>query len=428
MKKPAVFLMLLIFALLNPGDLFAQFISEIEPNNDLLNNLNPVIKSDGRYYGAVPWSTNDIDIWRIKPGSSGTLSFFLLLPPDGSQMIRGLYESTSPSIPGTLIGTGGNVDLLADRYYFLITQALEPVIPGAGNYYQWELSGNVAFPNVAGDANCDGNVNVLDVISIVSFITGQNPQPFCPDNADVNNDGNINVLDVIETINIILGGGTFTCGISVVSDSDGNIYNTVLVGNQCWMKENLKTTKYRNGAIIEYPGSNNAVWESNTSGAYAWYNNETGWKEQYGALYNWYAVNNSNGLCPAGWHIPDEVELEQFYTYIGGTGSPHGDQLKSCRQINSPLGGLCNTTEHPRWDYISPAIYGSDDFGYSAFPGGYRYIGGAYESIGIYGLWWSSHEMDPTLAWGFGLLYDHGSVIKGKYNKTYGFSVRCLKN
>lgn len=85
-----------------------------------------------------------------------------------------------------------------------------------------------------------------------------------------------------------------------VYDYDGNKYSAVIIGDQCWMRENLKTTHYRNGTAIVYPGSNNTVWETNNTGAYAWYNNDIGWKGIYGAIYNYYAVANSNGLCPAG--------------------------------------------------------------------------------------------------------------------------------
>jgi uncharacterized protein (TIGR02145 family) len=113
-------------------------------------------------------------------------------------------------------------------------------------------------------------------------------------------------------------------GTPSVKDMDGNTYNTVLIGTQCWMKENLKTTKYRNGAFIEYPGSNNAAWENNTSGAYAWYNNETGWKEKYGALYNWFAVdtasNGNKNICPTGWHVPSDAEWTIMEDYLIANG------------------------------------------------------------------------------------------------------------
>jgi len=285
-----------------------------------------------------------------------------------------------------------------------------------------------------GDSNCDGEVNVMDVITTINYILGNNPQPFCFIEADVNGDGSVNAIDVIGTINIILSGG-FVCGVSTITDVDGNVYNTVLIGNQCWMKENLKTTKYRNGTPIEYPGTDNNAWQNNTTGAYAWYNNDINWKDSYGALYNWHAVNNTNGLCPTGWHVPTDAEWTQLVDYVVAQGFPNqwdnpngaGNALKSCRQVNSPLGGDCNTTEHPRWESHS-THHGFDEFGFSALPGGYRNTHGSFNYIGTDGNWWSSTELSSTYAWYRGMYYSYGYVHRYYLNKTYGFSVRCLRD
>ena len=154
-----------------------------------------------------------------------------------------------------------------------------------------------------------------------------------------------------------------------ITDFDGNTYNTVQIDSQCWMAENLKTTTYRNG--IPIPNVTNASsWENLSTGAYVWYNNDILWKDLYGGLYNWYATVDTNGLCPTGWHIPSDDEWTELTDYIGGTGSPHGNELKSCRQINSPLGGVCNTNEHQRW--YEHFHYGTDNYGFSGLPGGYR--------------------------------------------------------
>jgi uncharacterized protein (TIGR02145 family) len=212
-----------------------------------------------------------------------------------------------------------------------------------------------------------------------------------------------------------------------VTDIDGNVYNTVLIGEQCWMKENLKTTQYRNSTPIEYPGTDNSAWQNNTTGAYAWFGNDINWKDSYGALYNWHAVNNTNGLCPAGWHAPTNNEWTVLTDYIGGTGSPHGNELKSCRQVNSPLGGNCNTSEHPRWHEHS-THYGTDDYGFSGLPGGNRSFQGFFYFIGNYGHWWSSTENSSDFAWYRFLYYDYGSVNVHYLYKHYGFSIRCLRD
>jgi hypothetical protein len=100
----------------------------------------------------------------------------------------------------------------------------------------------------------------------------------------------------------------FSCGTSTVSDIDGNIYNTVLIDNQCWLSENLKTSRYRNGVSIPIV-TDATAWGSLTTGGRSWYNNDsTTYENPYGNLYNWYAVADNGGLCPNGWHVPTDAE------------------------------------------------------------------------------------------------------------------------
>jgi len=329
----------------------------------------------------------------------------------GESGIIASFTLTTPEVPG-------NYQLLIES--FIGVPCPNPInLPGTVI-----LTPPAALP---GDSNCDGEVNVLDVITTANYILGNNPQPFCFENADVNGDGVINVIDVTGTINIILSGG-FVCGTSTVTDIDGNIYNTVQIGNQCWMKENLKTTKYRNGTPIEYPGDDNAAWQNNTTGAYAWYNNDISWKESYRAMYNWHAVNNINGLCPAGWHVPSDAEWTQLVDYVVAQGFPNqldnlngaGNALKSCRQVNSPLGGDCNTTVHPRWiehDWY-PYHHGFDEFGFSGLPGGVRDTNGNFFSLGAYGQWWSSTESSSTSAWLTSMFHIYGDVYRNHFDKS----------
>ncbi len=219
-----------------------------------------------------------------------------------------------------------------------------------------------------------------------------------------------------------------------VIDIDGNFYSTVIIGEQEWMAENLKTTKYRNGIPIEYPGTNNNAWENNSIGAYGWQENDISWKESYGALYNWHAVNNSNGLCPTGWHMPSDAEWDELKDYLVAQGFPNsnaingaGNALKSCRQVSSPLGGDCATSEHPRWDYHS-THFGTDEFGFSALPGGFRYIDGSYYTTGVYGYWWTATEGSSSEAWGRRLFHVSGEIQRYIFDRNFGFTVRCVKD
>lgn len=214
-------------------------------------------------------------------------------------------------------------------------------------------------------------------------------------------------------------------GMGTVTDFDGNVYNTVLIGEQYWMVENLKTTRYRNGTIIDFPGADDNAWINNTNGAYAWYNNDIGWKDLYGALYNWYAAVNNNGICPENWRVPSTEDWLALINFMGGAGSPNGNKLKSCRQVNSILGGDCNTDQHPRWD--AHAVHaGTDDYGFSAFGGGNRTFVGNYGGVGLYGDFWTVNEESAGRAWGRYVDYNSGSVGIWYYNKRQGISVRCM--
>ncbi len=223
-------------------------------------------------------------------------------------------------------------------------------------------------------------------------------------------------------------------GISQVFDIEGNKYTTVLIGSICWMRENLRTTQYRNGGLIKHLTAANE-WSADQSGAYVWYNNDLNWKNIYGALYNWYAVNNSNGLCPAGWHVPTDAEFSQLINYLIDRGFPNqpaitngaGNALKSCRQVSSPLGGICNTNEHPRWDSNSN-FYGFDEFVFSGLPGGYRNANGSFGLLGNYGYMWTSSENSASTAWSRYLYSTHSNIPRDYYGKAFGLSVRCVKD
>ncbi len=215
-------------------------------------------------------------------------------------------------------------------------------------------------------------------------------------------------------------------GAPTVTDIDGNVYNTVQIGNQCWMKENLKTTAYNNGTPIPNV-TDPDEWEYLTTGAYVWFENHISWKDSYGALYNWFTTVDPNGLCPTGWHVPTNNEWTVLTNYIGGTSSPHGNELKSCRQVNSPLGGGCNTSEHPRWNEHG-TLYGTDAYGFSGLPSGFRTDAGTFYPIGYDSYWWSSTAISSLNALGRNLDYSDGYVIVFTYEKPYGYNVRCLRD
>ena len=194
-------------------------------------------------------------------------------------------------------------------------------------------------------------------------------------------------------------------------DIDGNEYATVIIGNQVWMSENLKVTKYRDGTAIP-TGLSNSEWENTTSGAYAVYDNNETHADTYGYLYNWYAVDDSRNIAPDGWHVPTDDEWTTLTDYLGGT---------------SVAGGKMKETGTSHWN--SPNTGATNESGFTAFPGGYRSSSsGSYLGIGSYGCFWSSSEGSSNGAWGRILGYGSSGVGRDNYYKTHGFSVRCVRD
>jgi uncharacterized protein (TIGR02145 family) len=200
-----------------------------------------------------------------------------------------------------------------------------------------------------------------------------------------------------------------------VKDSDGNSYMTFIMDNQEWMAENLKTTRYNDGRQIDSPGSDDAAWSANRSGAYSWYDNDQDNRETFGALYNWHAVN-SGKLCPSGWHVPSDTEWTIINKYLAGNA---GGKLKE------------GTSGH--WHGTAPDNTG--ETGFNALPGGVRIAGlagsaageGYFCYRGRTGRWWSSNENSASDAWHRSLHFDSGSFYRGLSDKGSGYSVRCMR-
>jgi len=204
-----------------------------------------------------------------------------------------------------------------------------------------------------------------------------------------------------------------------VADAEGNQYNTVNIGTQVWMAENLKATKYNDNTEIPLVEDNTA-WSNLTSPGYCWVNNnEAVNKPLYGALYNWYAANNEK-LCPAGWHVPTDVEFKTMEMSLGLSqaaadqsdwrGTDQGKQMK-------------NTTG---W---SANENGTNTSGFSALPGGYRHhTTSAYNGLGILGYWWCSNGPDSGSGWYRRLDGGNNAVYRASTLNRAGKSVRCIKN
>jgi uncharacterized protein (TIGR02145 family) len=206
-----------------------------------------------------------------------------------------------------------------------------------------------------------------------------------------------------------------------VTDIDGNLYHTVTIGTQTWMVENLKTTKYRNGDHI--PNITDATeWSTLSTGAYCDYDNKPDNSATYGKLYNWYAVDDSRKIAPAGWHVPSDKEWTTLESYVTANPGTSGSVAKA---LTSTTNWASSTEEFA----IGNDLTKNNSTGFTALPGGYRYYGnGTYGNVGSLGRWWSSSEYETDLAWIKGTDYDRSYFARNYYNKQWGFSVRCLKD
>jgi len=309
---------------------------------------------------------------------------------------------------------------------------------------QFDLIGSGDYYDVYLEASFDNGVSFTQVNP--REVTGAND--LTPDNnIGIVWDGRISYPEVDAAETIIRLTAT-----RQVEDVDENYYRTVKIGDQLWMAENLRVTRYNDQYDIP-AGLNNTDWENATDGAYAIYPHEGGhyddgsieginsdaeMLEAYGALYNWYAVDDARGLCPDGWRVPADAEWTQLVNYVVGQGYPDeeddtdgaGNALKSCWQENHDDGSDCDTSEHPRWDSHT-THQGFDQFGFSALPGGIRWGGsdyrpGKWSHIGSIGFWWSATEAGSDVL-GRGMRYGTGDVHLRDEPEQRGFSVRCIR-
>lgn len=205
---------------------------------------------------------------------------------------------------------------------------------------------------------------------------------------------------------------------TIVKDIDGNIYNKVEIGNQTWLLENLKTTKYRNGDAIL-----NGISSENTTGAYEIYDDLPSNNSVYGKLYNWYAVEDSRGVCPTGWHVPSDAEWKTLEMHLGMS-PEEADQGEGQRGTDE--GGKLKVTGTDYWN--SPNTGATNESGFSALPGG-AFWNENFVELKTFGGWWTSSLADDSHVWYRYLSYDHSEIHrKDEAPKHAGFSVRCLKD
>ncbi len=193
-----------------------------------------------------------------------------------------------------------------------------------------------------------------------------------------------------------------------ITDIDGNSYQIVGICNQIWTTNNLNVTKYRNGDSIPQV-TDPIAWSTLTTGAWCYYSNNTANGPIYGKLYNWYAVNDSRGLAPMGWHIPSDLEFTTLSNCLGG---------------ESIAGGKMKATT--LWD--SPNLGASNSSGFSSLPGGVRYSNGTFQFQGYSSNYWTSTSNNTTVFYRNNVSVN-AIMFKGTDGNTNSaLSVRCVKD
>lgn len=274
---------------------------------------------------------------------------------------------------------------------------------------------------------------VGDQVSIVPGVSAANATPGCTNSlacnfnpsATVDNgscvisgtacdDGNANTFNDVVNAQCQCAGNALINGLyyigNGVTDVDGNFYPSIVINGQEWMQKNLAVSKYRSGDPIP-TGLTNTQWQNTTTGAYSIYSDQAANNNTYGKLYNWYAMTDSRGVCPTGWHVPSESEWFILENYLGG--------------IFDAGGKMKSTT-----GWTSPNLGGTNISGFTGLPGGYRLVNGTYNHLLSYGYFWTTtpYELDPNFTWYHALKFDDTIIFRSQFLKRAGMSIRCLKD
>jgi uncharacterized protein (TIGR02145 family) len=214
------------------------------------------------------------------------------------------------------------------------------------------------------------------------------------------------VYSADSTFRTVITGKTGT-----VTDSQGNIYQTIGIGYQEWMTENLKVILYNNGIDSIPLVEKDTSWNKLATPAYCWYgNNKAANKETYGALYNWYAVQTGK-ICPTGWHVPADADFSELTAYLGGAGM---------------AGGKLKETGTSHWN--SPNTGATDAYKFAARGAGKRFTDGSFDFVKVESNWWSSTDYSTQNASYMNILFNYNNSFQAYFNKKTGMSVRCVRD
>ena len=392
------------------------------------NGLMSLSVGDGTVVGgsiaAIDWSNGPYFL-KTETDPTGGTNYTIV----GSQQLL--------SVPYALYA-GNSTGGFSGDYNDLINTPQIPEIPENISYFQNDagyitmdsipqIPENVsAFTNDAGyltSSDC-GNVDFCSLVTTLAELQAQV-------------EALQHAVDSLSGLGGGIGGGTTgqdaqPCpGTPTLTDVDGNVYNTVQIGQQCWMKENLRTTRYADHT--EIPAGSTT---SDTDPYRYAPNNDEGNVPAYGYLYNWPAVMHGwasssinpsgvQGICPTGWHVPSNAEWTQLTDYVSSQSQYvcGSDNTYIAKALASTTGWNSSTTTCA----VGNTLSSNNATGFSALPAG-NYNGTYYASFGYNAGIWSATEYDGGGAYGRNLYYDGAGVGRINYGKYLGFSVRCLRD
>jgi uncharacterized protein (TIGR02145 family) len=373
---------------------------------------------------------------------SFTLATTAILPVNGKQMPNGLSARVSGNFMTVTIAERSVVEVatfdLTGKAISTVRQPMEAgthyiALPyrGAGIYLYKVKAGNNEFllkGNLVGGASSGSGVTAQG--SLPNHLAKQAmSMAVINDVITATKTGYLNYRVVVRNsdtsgmqIKMIANAGN-------VTDADGNMYQTVKIGNQVWMAENLRVTKYNDGSIIPLDTST-ATWNAATP-KYCFYNNTTDTNsiKKFGALYNWYVLNpaNSKKIAPTGWHVPTDAEWDTLQNNLIAKGY-NWDGTTTGNKIAKALAAKTDWYTYSTTGTIGCDLTKNNSSGFSALPGGYRRDDGTFYNQGVYGFWWSATENDASVACDHNLFYVSGSLDRGIDYKSCGYSVRLVRD
>ena len=213
----------------------------------------------------------------------------------------------------------------------------------------------------------------------------------------------------------------------VVSDIDGNEYQTVVIGDQTWMAEDLKVTHYRNGVPIPTGFLTRNEWQNLESGGYAIYDDGYNDPSPYGYLYNWYAVSDSNQIAPEGWHVASDEEWKVLESYIGMSQA----EVDSTGWRGEGLDNKLKDANPARW-YSYYNEFATNEYGFSAIPGGQRNVSILYDNDFVdmrrKAIYWTATADPRFYGSSWRRVIHFSGIYRGDDNSKNGYSVRCIKD